>query len=189
MSVKIILADDHKIVREGVRGILANQKDFTVIAEADNGRTAVSLALELHPDVVVIDISMPDLNGMDATRRILAADPRIRVVALSVHSDKRFVANMFAAGARGYLRKDCAGEELIQAIRDYVHAMEKQQAVGLFYFAGHGVQLDWRNYMVPVDAKLNSAGDVAKQTVDVNSVIDAFKAAANSARQITRQVA
>ena len=72
-------------------------------------------------DVVVIDITMPDLNGMDATRRILAADPRIRVVALSVHSDKRFVANMFAAGARGYLRKDCAGEELIQAIRTVLH--------------------------------------------------------------------
>jgi DNA-binding NarL/FixJ family response regulator len=117
MSVTIILADDHKIMREGLRGILAQQRDFTVVAEADNGKTTVELALRLTPDVVIMDITMPDLNGIDATRRILATDPRIKVIALSVHSDKRFVTNMFAAGAAGYLRKDCAGEELILAIR------------------------------------------------------------------------
>ena len=117
MSVKIILADDHKIMREGLRSLLEQKSDLSVVAEADNGRSTVELALKHLPDVVIMDITMPDLNGIDATRQILAAEPKIKVIALSVHSDKRFVSKMFAAGASGYLRKDCATEELIQAIR------------------------------------------------------------------------
>ncbi len=117
MSVKIILADDHKIMREGLRSLLEQKSDLSIVAEADNGRSTVELALKHVPDVVIMDITMPDLNGIDATRQILAAKPKIKVIALSVHSDKRFVSKMFGAGASGYLRKDCAAEELIQAIR------------------------------------------------------------------------
>jgi DNA-binding NarL/FixJ family response regulator len=115
--IRIILADDHRIVREGLRALLSGEPDMTVIAEADNGRKAVSLAQELRPDLVIMDVSMPDLNGIEATHQILARDPLIRVIALSIHSDRRFVLRMFEAGAAGYLLKDCAYEELTRAIR------------------------------------------------------------------------
>ena len=116
MSVKIILADDHRIMREGLRALLEKQSGMEVIAEAEDGRTTVDLAYELKPDVVVIDISMPDLNGIDATRQIISAAPNIKVIALSMHSDRKFVREMLAAGASGYLLKDSAFEELGTAL-------------------------------------------------------------------------
>ena len=116
MSVKIILADDHRIMREGLRALLEKQSGMEVIAEAEDGRTTVDLAHELKPDVVVIDISMPDLNGIDATRQIISASPHIKVIALSMHSDRKFVREMLAAGASGYLLKDSAFEELGAAL-------------------------------------------------------------------------
>lgn len=117
MSVRILLADDHKIVREGLCSLIEKQPHMEVISEAENGRTAVKLAKKLNPDVVVIDISMPDLNGIEATRQIVAVNPNIKVIALSMHSERRFVMEMFKAGASGYLLKDSAFEELSQAIR------------------------------------------------------------------------
>jgi len=116
MSVRIILADDHKIMREGLRALLAKQKEIEVIAEADSGRGVIELCSQLHPDVVVIDISMPDLNGIDAARQITRQAPDIKVIALSMHSDKKYVKEMLAAGASGYLLKDAAFEELGMAI-------------------------------------------------------------------------
>jgi two-component system, NarL family, response regulator NreC len=116
MSVRIILADDHKIVRDGLRALLANQSGMNVIAEADNGRETVRLARDLSPDLVIMDIGMPDLNGIDATRQIVAELPDVKVIALSMHSDRRFVVQMFRAGASGYLLKDCAFEELARAV-------------------------------------------------------------------------
>jgi DNA-binding NarL/FixJ family response regulator len=120
VSIRIVLADDHKIVRDGLRSLLDSQDGMTVIAEAENGRATVDLALELRPDVVVMDVGMPDLNGMEATRQIVQQDPGIRVVALSMHSDKRFVEGMLAAGAMGYVLKDAAFEALATAIRTVV---------------------------------------------------------------------
>ncbi|MCD6302422.1 MAG: response regulator transcription factor [Anaerolineae bacterium] len=117
MITKIILADDHKIMREGLRTLLEKEPGIEVIGEAKTGREAVRLARELLPDVVIIDIGMPDLNGIEATRQILAKFPSIKVIALSMHSDKRFVTGMLSAGASGYLLKDCAFEELAYAIR------------------------------------------------------------------------
>jgi two-component system response regulator NreC len=117
MSVKIIIADDHKIMRHGLRTLLEKEKGLEVIAEAKNGRETIGLAEQLHPDIIIMDISMDDLNGMDATRHIVARNWGCRVIALSMHADKRFVAGMFEAGAMGYLLKDCAFDELIQAIR------------------------------------------------------------------------
>lgn len=114
---RVLLADDHKILRQGLRTLLEQEKDIQVVGEADNGRLSVELTGELAPDVVIMDVAMPDLNGIDATRRITEADPRTRVLALSMHSDGRYVRGMLQAGARGYILKDCAAEELTHAIR------------------------------------------------------------------------
>lgn len=117
MSIRIMIADDHEIVRNGLRSLIEKELDMEVIAEADNGRNAVRLALELAPDVVIMDIAMPELNGIEAARQIISALPRIKVIALSMHADKRYVMEMLKAGASGYILKDNAYEELARAIR------------------------------------------------------------------------
>jgi DNA-binding NarL/FixJ family response regulator len=117
MAIKIVLADDHQIVRHGLRTLLSGEPDMKVVAEADNGRAALRLVKELRPDIVIMDISMPDLNGIEATRQVREEHPGVKVIALSMHSDSLFVLNMLKAGASGYLLKDCALEELVQAIR------------------------------------------------------------------------
>ena len=114
---RVLLADDHKILRQGLRTLLEQEKDIQIVGEADTGRSSVELAGELAPDVVIMDVAMPDLNGIDATRRIADVKPRTRVLALSMHSDGRYVRGMLQAGARGYILKDCAAEELTHAIR------------------------------------------------------------------------
>jgi len=119
-AIRIILADDHQIVRQGLRILLEAEPDMEVIAEADNGRKVLKLAQELMPDVIIMDLSMPELNGIEATRQILSGAPDVKVVALSMHSDSLFVLNMIKAGASGYLLKDCALEELVKAIRTVV---------------------------------------------------------------------
>jgi two-component system response regulator NreC len=115
--IKVILADDHQIVRHGLRSLLSKEPDIVVVGEADNGRAVVRLVQELSPQVVIMDISMPDLNGIEATRQILSDFSGVKVIALSMHSDSLFVLNMFKAGASGYLLKDCALEELVKAVR------------------------------------------------------------------------
>ena len=120
MIIKIIVADDHKIVRQGLRTLLEAEPDMNVVGEADNGRATLRLVQELKPQVVIMDISMPGLNGIEATRQILVESPEVKVVALSMHSDSLFVLNMLKAGASGYLLKDCALEELVKAIRTVV---------------------------------------------------------------------
>lgn len=117
MSIRIILADDHKIIRDGLRSLLEKQSDMEIVGEAEDGRTAVQQVQKLSPDVVIMDVSMHNLNGIEATRQIIAKFPRIKVLTLSMHSDKRFVAGMLSAGASGYLMKDSAFKELINAIR------------------------------------------------------------------------
>ena len=117
MSIRIILADDHQIMRDGLRGLLEQQAGIEVVAEAEDGHAAVNLTRKLQPDVVVMDIAMPGLNGIDAARRIKAEMPEVKIIALSMHADRRFVAGMFGVGASGYLLKDCSHDELIHAIR------------------------------------------------------------------------
>ncbi len=116
-TVSVLLADDHKIMRAGLRSLLEKTANVSVVAEAEDGRQAVQLATQLRPDLVIMDISMPKLNGIEATRQIMAALPDTKIIALSMHSDKRFLVEMFQAGAVGYLLKDCAAEELEQAIK------------------------------------------------------------------------
>ena len=123
MSIRILLADDHTLLREGLHALIEEQPDMTVIAEAENGRATVQLAAKLRPDIIVMDISMPGMNGMEATRKILSKDPGVKVLALSMHTDRRFIVEMLSAGASGYLLKDCAFEELISAI----HALADQR--------------------------------------------------------------
>jgi two-component system response regulator NreC len=117
MGIKIIVADDHRIVRNGLRILLNSEPDIEVIAEAENGRKTIQLTRELSPDVVVMDITMPDLNGIEATRQILAEFPQVKIIALSMHNHEQFVTGMFMAGASGYLLKDCSVDELAAAIR------------------------------------------------------------------------
>ena len=128
MAIKIILADDHRIIREGLRALLEKEPGAEVLAEAADGRTTVKLCRELLPDVVIMDITMPDLNGIEATHQILSEMPNIKVIALSMHSDKRFVSEMFNAGARGYLLKDAAFEELTKKLRSLENSSRKAKS-------------------------------------------------------------
>ena len=117
MSIRVILVDDHQIMLQGLRALLDKQPDMEVIAEAGEGRTALRLARDLSPDVIILDVAMPDLNGIEAARMITSEMPEIKIIALSMHSDRRFVVEMLKAGASGYLLKDCALEDLVRAIR------------------------------------------------------------------------
>jgi DNA-binding NarL/FixJ family response regulator len=117
MGEKILLVDDNNIMRDVLRHFLEKQPGLEVVAEAENGRTAIKLTRKFRPDVIVMDIIMPDLNGIDATRQIVEEFPGTKVIALSWHSDRQFVVGMLKAGALGYLLKDCVLEDLVLAIR------------------------------------------------------------------------
>jgi DNA-binding NarL/FixJ family response regulator len=119
-EIRLILADDHKLFRLGLRQLIDRYKDIRVIGEAATGFAAVEAAHDLKPDLVVMDISMPELNGIEATRRIVDADPSVKVLMLSMHSDRRYILESLRAGAKGYLLKDAAPEELIRAIQKVV---------------------------------------------------------------------
>jgi DNA-binding NarL/FixJ family response regulator len=122
--IKILLVDDHQIIRDGLRELLEKQPDMKVIAEADNGRAAVALAGELLPDVVIMDIAMRGMNGIEATRQIMRTAPAVKVIGLSMYEDKRFAAEMLYAGASAYVQKCCAWTDLELAVRA-VAAQEK----------------------------------------------------------------
>jgi DNA-binding NarL/FixJ family response regulator len=116
MNIKVILADDHNIMRAGLKSLLESSKKVLIVAEANNGRETVSLARKFKPDIVVMDVAMPDMNGVEATRKLARLAPDVRVLALSGHSDGMFVKGMLEAGAKGYLLKDAATTELLTAI-------------------------------------------------------------------------
>jgi DNA-binding NarL/FixJ family response regulator len=150
MSIRILLADDHRIIREGLRSLISQQTRMEVIAEAEDGRQAVTLAHRLKPNVIIMDVSMPKLNGIEAIREIAAIAPEIRSIALSMYSDKRFVSRALKEGSSGYMLKDCAFDELIEAIKavnsgrrylspqlfesmvgDYIHHLSKDESSGI----------------------------------------------------------
>ena len=116
-TVRVLLIDDHRILRQGLRALLEREPDFEVIGEAENGRTGVEFAKEAHPDIILMDISMPGLNGIDAARQILDHSPHSRIIALTAHSDRNLVREILKAGAVGYVVKDSAVEELTNAVR------------------------------------------------------------------------
>ncbi len=113
----MLLADDHAVVRRGFRMLLSAQPDMEVVGEASNGREAAELAAELQPEIVIMDVTMPELNGIEATRRISRDCPKVRVLALSMHKDAVYVREILRAGARGYLLKDSGERELLAAVR------------------------------------------------------------------------
>jgi two-component system, NarL family, response regulator NreC len=115
--IRILLADDHAVVRHGFKMILSEQPDMEIVGEAGNGREAIELAGRLKPDIVVMDVAMPELNGIEATRRIADSVPHTRVLALSMHKDSVYVREILRAGARGYLLKDSASADLLMAVR------------------------------------------------------------------------
>jgi two-component system response regulator NreC len=116
-KIRILLADDHAVVRQGFKMILAAQPDMEIVGEAGNGREALDLAGQLQPDIVVMDVAMPELNGIEATRRLTDLAPRARVLALSMHKDSVYVREILRAGARGYLLKDSISSDLLAAVR------------------------------------------------------------------------
>jgi len=120
MPIRIVLCDDHQIIREGLRSLLEKQPDMTVVGEALNGLSAIKLVSEKKPDIVILDIAMPEMNGIAAARRIFADHPKVKVLALSMHSDHHFVTEMLEAGASGYMLKDSAFGELTTAIRTII---------------------------------------------------------------------
>lgn len=120
MSIKIILADDHTMLRHGLSRSFEQEKDIDVVGQTKDGHSTIELVRELSPDVVVMDIGMPDLNGVEATRRITKDYQKVKVVGLSMHSSDKYVREMFRAGASGYLLKNCPFEELVEAIKTVV---------------------------------------------------------------------
>jgi two-component system, NarL family, response regulator NreC len=116
-EIRVLLADDHAVVRSGLRLLLDSQPDIRIIGEADNGNEAVSKVAELRPDVVLMDIEMPDMNGIEATRRIKTATPKVAVLALTMYEDDQYFFEMLRAGAAGYVPKRAAPDELVTAIR------------------------------------------------------------------------
>jgi len=117
-NIKVLIADDHRIFREGLRALLEDEPGIEVVGEASNGHEAVELTSRLAPDVVIMDIRMPDMTGIEATRRITAEQPRTKVIALSMHNNVQFVQEMLHAGASGYLLKDCCRNDVAQAVRN-----------------------------------------------------------------------
>jgi two-component system response regulator NreC len=120
MSTRILLADDHGITRQGLRSLLEKESDIEVVGEAENGREAIDLVRKIAPDMVIMDITMPNLNGVDATKYIIRDFPQIKVIALSIHSNRAFVVDMLKAGASGYVLKECTFDELVEAIRTVI---------------------------------------------------------------------
>jgi len=116
MTVRIIIADDHRLFREGLVNLLSDSKDIEIIAEAENGMDAIEKAKELNPDIIVMDIGMPILNGVDATKLLCKEMPSVKIISLSMHSEKQYIKGMLEAGAAGYLFKNCTYNELIEAI-------------------------------------------------------------------------
>ncbi len=116
MGIRVQLVDDHKIMREGLKALLARTPDIEVVAEADNGETAISMVIEYDPDIVVMDLNMPEMNGIEATRRIINCNPGVKVLALSMVMERAEIIETLKAGAKGYISKNCVFEELVEGI-------------------------------------------------------------------------
>lgn len=149
MPIRVLLADDHRIFRDGLRPLIAAHDDLEVVGEADDGLTAIELCRELAPDVAVLDISMPGLNGIEVTRRAVADRPELKVIILSMHSDRRFVLEALRAGARGYVLKDAGFRELLAGVLAV--------ADGHLHLSGEVSEQVVRDYVKLADADQGSA--------------------------------
>ncbi|MBL4755650.1 MAG: response regulator transcription factor [Flavobacteriales bacterium] len=121
MPIKIVIVDDHDLVREGLVGMLGSVDGVEVVGEAENGRMAVEQANKLHPDIIIMDVNMPEMNGIEATREVVAKNPKVKVLVLTMHSDKEYVKQMLRAGATGYLLKNTKKDGFERAIKAVYH--------------------------------------------------------------------
>ena len=181
MTVRILIADDHTIMRQGLRSLVEEADDMEVIDEASNGRSAVELCQELKPDMVIMDVGMEDLNGIEATRKIKEECPSTKVVGLSVHSDRQYVGGMLEAGASGYLLKDCAFEELENAIRTVL--------AGRTYLSPSIADIVVRNYVRQVPTKEPTAqAKLTPREREVLQLLTEGKATKQVARELNVSV-
>ena len=177
MIKRILIADDHKIVRDGLRNLLETQSDMKLIAEAEDGPMTIELTQQLKPDVVIMDISMPGFNGIEATNRIVNTVPDVKIIALSMYSERRFVVGMLKSGALGYLLKDCAFDDLSKAIR----AVCKDQ-IYLSTKIGEFIAQDFLNHLH--EQEINDHTLLEKQQGNVLQLL----AQGKSADQITSEL-
>jgi DNA-binding NarL/FixJ family response regulator len=117
MSIRILLVDDHRLILQGIKALLQREEDFEIVGEANDGRSAIQKVADVQPDVIVMDLQMPELHGVEATRQAMSQHPGVKVIALSSRTDPQAARDMLSAGARGYVAKDAAFEELVEAIR------------------------------------------------------------------------
>jgi DNA-binding NarL/FixJ family response regulator len=151
-AIRVLISDDHKIVRDGIKTLIEKEADIEVIAEAENGSETIRLAKKLRPGVVIMDVMMPEMNGMDATRKIIKEIPGVRVIGLSMHSERRYILGMLEAGASGYLLKDCTFEELATAIRHV--------AAGNTYLSPRIADLVVKGYLDTTQNPAHSSGSI-----------------------------
>lgn len=177
MGIKVLIADSHGLVREAISSLLSLELNIEVVGETENGRTAVELSKKLQPDVVILETFMPVLNGIEATRQIVREVPRIKVLALSAHSDKRSVCEMLRAGASGYLPKSCAFKELVSAIENVVS--------GRTYLSSHISSLVVDEYLCCTSREETSAYSIL--TAREREVLQAI-AEGNSTKSIAREL-
>jgi len=205
MGTKILIVDDHGILREGLRRLFEINPDFQVVAEAESGRTAVELTKKHRPDVVIMDVSMPGLNGIEATKMICSANPSTKVIGLSVHINKKYVLAMLRAGASGYLLKSCSWDEIVKAvhavignriylsagiddilIKDYMELLSKEDA------SVHSVLSDRECEVLQLLAEGKTCKDIAfalnlsSKTVDVFRFKIMKKLGLNSIAELTK---
>ena len=144
MRIKIFLADDHEVIREGLKTLLESQKDIEVIGYAANGRIAVKKIKSLEPDIVIMDISMPEMDGIEVTRQIISPGVKTKVIIFSMHSSKEHVTRALQAGAHGYVAKESAGTEIIQAVKDvqagktFISPMIGETVINAYFRSGRG---------------------------------------------------
>lgn len=178
MSIRVLLVDDHKIMLEGLRLLIESQTDMEVVGEAENGRKAVLLAGQLKPDVVIMDVRMPEMNGIDATCRIISNQPDIKVVALSMDAGKHSVVNMLKAGATGYILKDNAFKELTLAVKTVLaNNIYLSKKISYMAVDDYTKRLKTNNKLYPV---------LTDREVDVLRLIAAGKSSKEIALQLGR---
>jgi DNA-binding NarL/FixJ family response regulator len=182
--MRILLADDHQILLQGLRGMLEKHPGYEVVGEAPNGRVAVEMARELKPDAVLMDVAMPDLNGIEATRQIVSELPGTKVIALSMHEDPLFVREMLRAGASGYLLKESAFDEVVRALR----AVAANQA----FFSPAVARVVAGAYLDRAEGKEPGAESTGTRVFDVLSARERevlqLIAEGNSTREIAKQL-